>query len=347
MLIVLVGPERFLVAQALERYLQKYAPDGEDTSGFNLVRLDGARLTPDELLRVVQSAGFFSHERVVVVEGLLSRFGGVGGTKAADDDEAEPPTQRTEQTSRGRGKAEPGLSESFARVFESVPQPTVLILVERGSVNKNSSLFKAAARYGKVEEYIPPKGVALERWIADRCKQVGVQVTSGAITAMASALPDLQALANEIDKLALYVGTGGTIDEQALHELSFISTQDDIFEMTSAAARRDTKAALQQLHRLLNSGTSAEGILPVLAWQIRTLMQVRDMLDRKIPESRMASISGLGEFVVRKTLPQARRFSMSKLRKLHEQLLQLDHAVKTGRADAAMSMDALVVEMCQ
>ena len=75
--------------------------------------------------------------------------------------------------------------------------------------------------------------------------------------------------------------------------MSFAARADDIFEMTSAAARRDTKGALMQLQRLLDGGTSPEGILPVLAWQVRTLIQVRDMMDRRISESRMAEKAGV------------------------------------------------------
>jgi DNA polymerase-3 subunit delta len=232
-------------------------------------------------------------------------------------------------------------------VLGSVPDTTVLILVERGGVAKNNALLKAASRYGKVEEYLPPKGAALERWIANHGKELGVKVTPGAQAALASSMPDPQGLANELEKLALYVGEGGTVDERALRAISSASRQEDVFEMTSAVARRDTKGALLQLQRLLEGGTAPEGILPVLAWQVRTLMQVRDMIDRKVPESYMAERAGMSDFVVRKTLGQARQFSMAKLLQIHSRLLELDHAVKTGRAEADLSLDALVVEMCR
>src|SRR5438067_10138366 len=104
---------------------------------------------------------------------------------------------------------------------------------------------------------------------------------------LAAALPDLQTLANEIDKLALYVGPNGTIDERVLREMSFAARQEDVFELTNAVARRDTKGALLQLQRLVQGGTAPEGILPALAWQIRTLIQVRDMVDSRVPESYM------------------------------------------------------------
>jgi DNA polymerase-3 subunit delta len=344
MLIALIGPDRYLVGQSLKTYLDRFAPAGDPMADFGLTRMDGARLAPDELQRAVQALGFFTERRVIVVEGLLSRF---GGNKAASEDGESVVAEEPAAPARGRGKADPSMVEGFAQVFANVPDSTVLILVERGTVNKNSALLKAASRHGKVEEHIPPKGAALERWIGEHAAGLGVRLAPGARSALAMALPDLQTLANELEKLSLYVGEGGTIDERVLSEMSFAAKADDIFEMTSAAARRDTKGALLQLQRLLDAGTSPEGILPVLAWQIRTLIQVRDMMDQRISESRMAEKSGVSDFVIRKSLMQARQFTMPQLLDIHRRLTELDHAVKTGRGDAGLSLDALVVEMCR
>lgn len=343
MLVTLLGPDRYSVAQALHAYLDKYAPASDALGDLNLTRLDGARVTPDELARAVQSVGFLAENRVVVVEGLLARF---SSGKQADSGPTDAEDQEeTPERSKNRGDSNP--ARGFADVLSAVPDTTIVILVERGGTAKNNTLLKVAARYGKVDEYIPPRGTALERWIARRGGERGVKVTPGAQSALAAALPDLQALANELEKLALYVGNGGTVDEQALRAMSFAARQDDVFEMTSAAARRDTKGALLQLQRLLDGGTAPEGILPVLAWQVKTLIQVRDMLDRKVPESYMGEKAAMSDFIVRKTLGQARQFSMAKLLEVHERVLELDHAIKTGRAEAELALDALVVEMCR
>jgi DNA polymerase-3 subunit delta len=337
MLLALVGPDRYLVGQALNNYLAKHLSGDDGFGDFNMTRLDGARLLPDELARAVQAFGFFGDRRTVIVEGLLTRF----ASRASDDSEPAPTPVK------GRGKADPGLTEAFAEVFASVPETTTLILVDRGAVAKNSSLLKAAARYGKVEEHITPKGASLERWISDRAKAIGERVTPGALSQLSIAIGDLAALSNELEKLSLYVGKGGTIDENALRTMSWASKADDVFEMTSAAARRDTRVALSSLQKLMDGGTSPEGILPVLAWQIRTLIQVRDLLDQRVSEGRMAERSGLTDFTVRKAIGQAKQFSMKKLLDIHHKLLELDHGVKTGKADAELSLDALVVEMCK
>ena len=340
MLIALVGPDRYLVGQALQKYLDKYASDASDFGGFNLTRLDGARLLPDELMRAVQAMGFFGDSRLVVVDGLLTRFGGSSKAGADSGEDAAPPT-------KGRGKSDPGLVDGFAEVFASLPEGTVLVLVERGAVAKNSALLKAAGRYGKVEEYMTPKGASFERWISERARALDVKVTPGALSLLSTSLPDLASASNELEKLSLYVGKGGTIDERVLRTMSWTAKADDVFEMTSAAARRDTRSALSQLQKLVDGGTAPEGILPVLAWQIRTLIQVRDLLYQRISEGRMAEKAGMSDFVVRKSIAPARQFTMKKLLEIHSKLLQLDHAVKTGRADAEMSLDALVVDMCR
>ena len=151
MLITLLGPDRYTVGVALKAHVARHASDSPGLEGLNTTYLDGGRVTRDELARAVQSIGFFGDTRVVIVEGLLSRAGGKGA------DEVETGTE-DRGTSKGRGKADPALPDGIARVLAEVPDSTVLILVERGGAAKNSTLFEAASRYGKVEEYIPPKG---------------------------------------------------------------------------------------------------------------------------------------------------------------------------------------------
>src|SRR5437868_12226599 len=132
MLITLIGPDRYSVGVALKTYLAKYA-SGEDALGdLNLTRLDGAKITPDDLIRAVQAIGFLAEQRVVVVEGLLSRF----TSRSADGEGGDE-----DKPAKGRGKADVSVSEGFAGLFGSIPETTVLILVERGGVAKNGSLY--------------------------------------------------------------------------------------------------------------------------------------------------------------------------------------------------------------
>jgi DNA polymerase-3 subunit delta len=51
--------------------------------------------------------------------------------------------------------------------------------------------------------------------------------------------------------------------------------------------------------------------------------------------------------VIRKALDQARGFSDAELAHLHDQVLAIDQASKTGRLDADTGLEMLVVELCR
>src|SRR5438874_4229650 len=112
MLLTLLGPDRYSVAQALNNHLAKHAPESDALGDLNLTRLDGARLAPDELARAAQSIGFLAERRVIVVEGLMSRFSGGKQAGGGGGD-----AQQNEAPARGRAKADAGLAEGFAAVF--------------------------------------------------------------------------------------------------------------------------------------------------------------------------------------------------------------------------------------
>ena len=63
-----------------------------------------------------------------------------------------------------------------------------------------------------------------------------------------------------------------------------------------------------------------------------------------IPEYEIATKLGQKPFVIRKALDQARGFPDQELLRLHDQVLALDHASKTGRIDPESGLELLVAE---
>ncbi|GAI39824.1 unnamed protein product, partial [marine sediment metagenome] len=53
------------------------------------------------------------------------------------------------------------------------------------------------------------------------------------------------------------------------------------------------------------------------------------------------------EFVWRKTLEQASRYSLERLTELYHKLLEADLSIKTGRYDGELALNILVAELCQ
>ena len=85
----------------------------------------------------------------------------------------------------------------------------------------------------------------------------------------------------------------------------------------------------------------------MIARQVRILLGVKDLAARRLRPDEIASQLGQKPFVVRKALDQARGFSDAELAQMHDRVLDLDHATKTGRADAETGLELLVVELCR
>ena len=53
------------------------------------------------------------------------------------------------------------------------------------------------------------------------------------------------------------------------------------------------------------------------------------------------------EFVLRKTLEQAARYSLARLKEVYHQLLEADLSIKTGKYDPELALNILIAELCQ
>jgi DNA polymerase-3 subunit delta len=155
---------------------------------------------------------------------------------------------------------------------------------------------------------------------------------------------DLRMLASEIDKLGTYVGESGEISAENVRALTPIGRELDAFELTDALARNDRSEALTILHRLLEQGEPPLRIIGLVAYQTRSLMQVKLLSDRGMPAHQIASAAGIAPFVVEKSLRLARRFTFAQLEAAHRTLLEIDTSLKRSRMTPELALDLLVLE---
>src|SRR6478672_1780818 len=86
LLFLLYGTDRLAVRERRDALLREALPTGDDLA---LSRLDGQKVSADDLSRAVQALPFFGDCRVVLVDDLLSRFESKR-RKAAGPEAAEP-----------------------------------------------------------------------------------------------------------------------------------------------------------------------------------------------------------------------------------------------------------------
>ena len=325
---LLHGPDEFASANMVKT-LQSRLGDAT-TAALNVSRLDGKSVTLGEVRSACDALPFMAAQRLVVVEGWLTRLAGKG---AADEE-----TVTTTTT--------PETVKALAAYLPNLPTSTVLVCVEKDALPERHPILQLAARsdWAEVKFFGVPKGEALVRWIMDRAREVGGAFTPAAAAALAAAERDPRALDNEIAKLLAYGGYARPVEVADVEQLVPLARVGGIFELVDAIGQRRAQTAMRHLNRLLEKEAPLY-VLGMIVRQFRLLLQAGELLSHHASEAEVARTLGLHPYPAGKVCSQTRNFSLSELEHIYHRLRDYDLAIKTGKMEAATALEVLVATL--
>ena len=157
--------------------------------------------------------------------------------------------------------------------------------------------------------------------------------------------PNLRVLDNELEKLALYA-RGDAISEAHVRELVPEAREASVFSLVDAVLERRPAVALRASSRLRQNGADFSYIVVMVARQLRLVVLARDLLDGGTPTAEIGNRLNIGaDFVVRKTIQQARSYPLEGLIRLYEALLDTDLAVKQGRLEEELALQLFFTQV--
>jgi DNA polymerase-3 subunit delta len=314
MIALFCGADELALSEALAEQKARIPADFAD---LNITVLDGRRLKASSLAAACEAMPFLSETRLVLVEGALKHLKAGAERDAVRD------------------------------YLPRVPETTDLIFVEAAEVDRRSSLFGFFKQARVIREFQPREGAELQRWLQQRARMLDAKLQPEGGTLLVEFIGnESRALANELAKLAAYVGPGGTIGSAEVRLLVPDSSESSVFEFVDALAARRLAPALQLLHSLFADGAAATYLLFMVGRQVRILLGVSELAAARMQPEAIAAELGQKPFVVRKALSQAGRFEREALLRLHDRLVELDHWSKTGRIEPEAALELLVGETC-
>ena len=330
LLYVLIGADDFSLNQSLEE-IKKGLGD-ESLLATNTTILEGQQVTPDQLRVVCTAMPFLAPKRLVIVKGLLERF--------------EPKVRRNRQKKKEKNGQQNDY-KVFAALPDEFPDSTVLVLVDGNIKNKNP-LLKELLPQAKVKTFPLLRNEKLQQWIQKRVKQEGGSISPPAVDLLAGLVgSNLWVMAGEISKLVLFA-SGRRIEVDDVRAVVGYSQQASIFNMVDAVLESRAGQAQQAIQQLLQAGMAPPYLLFMLARQARMLVRVKELIKDGKSEFEIQNRLGLtSDFAWRKTVEQAGRYSLERLRELYHRLLAADLSIKTGRYEPELALNILAAELCQ
>ena len=243
------------------------------------------------------------------------------------------------------------VQEMMIKSFDNLADSFFLVFYQSKKPDARNEIFKQLKKLEKkksveIEESKLPRDQQLVVWIKKKASQHGAQFSPPAINSLSALVGnDLWQLDREIHKLAHY-NLGGTIEPEDINLLVKGKYNDDIFQLMDAISARNKKKIVELFYDQLASGANEMYLLTMLIRQFRIFWQIQELVEQGGAYSdQIASKLGLHPYVVKKSMSYLRNFDLKQIKKIYNQLLGFDIAVKTKNISLPLMFDLFVAEL--
>ena len=317
MLIYIYGEDTYSSRHYLKQQIERFKKE-RDPQGMNVVFLDGQKEESSRMWNEITSAPFLAEKRMVIIQNILS-------TKDTD------------------------VLESFVEGIKTnkIPEKNVIIFWQGEPVGKTKvagELSKILAKEKWAKEFVPLVGVAMNSWIKSEVTSRGGNIGSSALSYLTQNVGQDMWHANSlVDQLVAYAG-GKEVSLSDVQLFLEEKSDDNIFNMVDAIVAGNQKLAFKLIEDQRRLGQEDGYLFSMILRQFRILISLRDLFNRQesISSDEMAKMLALHPFVVKKSLPLIKRYSLDKLKDIYRQLLEIDIKTKTGLADQSWLIDLFV-----
>lgn len=321
MIIFLHGDDSYRLLKSRDEIIDKYQT--KHGSGFNFFKIDGSTASSlSEVTEALKSISLFSEVKLVLINNIFTNS----------------------QTAEG-------VYDLLVK-YKILADPKIVVLathVGPGGQAKPKELFDllttppssvGASKKNLIREFIPLEGVQLQSWLKKEAFVRDATFESGALARfIAVAGGDSWARIQNLDKLVNYLSA----DRQALGAVSINSpvidllikteTEPNVFEFIDALGSGRRTQAFSLLCGELAFGRDPYYLLTMVMYQFRNMLIVKDFADRNIPSAQIAQKSGMHPFVVKKMLSATSRLPLETIKRLYQEVLDLEQGTKQGRRD--------------
>jgi DNA polymerase III subunit delta len=267
------GDDEFSVKAAAAKLAEKLAPKGAGEFGIEII--DGAANNQDEVLKVLgrlyealNTVGFFGAQKLVWFKSTNLLAGDETAVRAEAVNDA--------------------LAELGDTLKRGVPDG-VRLLISAIGLDKRRTVYKVLEKVAEVQLFDAPEASRqageeeISEFVQKTLRAEGKKLSGAGYKAFREVVaPDLREMANELEKLCLYVGKRAEITEADVRAICSASRQAVIWELTDALGARQAVRAVAALENLLGAGEQPIGVLMMLVGQFRLMLLMKDLMARKV-----------------------------------------------------------------
>jgi len=320
---LLYGEETFLLEQQLKKIKKNF---GELVKGINYIVIDENNV--QELIADIETPAFGYPNKLIVARntGIFKREskGRNGGASKELKDK---------------------INEYLKNNVNMINEAVVLVFVE-DEAEKNS-IFNTIEKIGKVCNFEEQKSFQIIKRLKVICNNYKVSVDENTLQYLIESCgTNMQDLINETRKLIEFAGENGKIQKQDIDKLCIKKIESVIFDLTDNLGQKNVKEAMEVLYNLIAAKEPIQKILITLYNHFKKLYFVKLAVANNKDVATSLNLKANQMFLVNKYKIQAKGFKTSELRKIIQELQDLDYKYKIGLIDLNVGLEAILCAYC-
>ena len=320
---LLYGKETFLIESCLKKIKNNF---GIRQSGINDIKLDEGNV--GEIISDIETPAFGFEKKIIVVRnsGLFKK-------------------EAKRKTASSNSELSKKLSEYIKENAKVISDAVVLVFVEEEA--EKNGLYKVIDSNGIICEFQELKPIQIIARIKIICNAYKIKVEDSTLQYFIECCgTNMQELINEIRKLIEYVGEGNKISKNDIDLLCTKKIDSIIFDLTDNLGKKKVDKALEVLYGLLYQKEPIQKILITLYHHFKKLYIIKMAQRENINVAQSLNLKPNQNFLVSKYIAQANYFKEQELKKIVEELIDLDYKYKIGLINLNVGLEAILCRYC-
>ena len=238
-------------------------------------------------------------------------------------------------------------NDTYAGWLSSLPDTACVVCNEK-RIDKRNKLFKEAAAVGLTIEFSRPSAKDFENWVLKKIGAARLKIGREAFRHLIETVDhDMEAAANELDKLFAYVDGREVITAEDIDAIVTVHLETRVFDLVEAVARGQRRRSMDLYYGLLSMHEAPGRILYYIGRQFHQMLIASSMREKHASPQDIMQALNISDFVVRKIIDQSRRFSVNEIKDSIDRCVSLEAAYKTGDLADSLAVELFIFELTE
>lgn len=215
--------------------------------------------------------------------------------------------------------------KKFEEYLKSMPEFVVLVIVSYSA----SSFTKIVKNYAEFVDCSKLDHSTIKNWIGGKLNKEGVQIEEGAIeNLILYTSSNMARIETEVQKLISM--TENVITKELIDKFVTKDKDYQIYELTDYLSKKDSQKVYDLVETMLETEKNGVGMVQYLYSSFRKLLIIS--LSQETDEE-LSKVFKVKPYAIKMSRIQSKKFTPKQLKKITEELSDLEYNLKSGRAN--------------